>query len=459
MFKSVFQKIFVTYLSILILVMVILSLIMTSLAQNYVYTEKEKMLGSVAQRTNSLANDYASGEIDQTALGDAIDAMAYITDTKIYIVETDESTLNQLNLGDELNDQYLKDALKTVMAGDSVFLRRQYSKGFEAPMLFVAYPWQDESDIFGAVLLFSPESQIASIIDDINLVIMLTAAAFVLIGGLIVYVVTKKTVAPIQVIDDASKKMAAGRPVGDIEIRSKDELGNMARSFNSMRLKLEKNEQLRQDLIANISHDLRTPLTNINGYISGIADGIIAPEDFPKYIGVIQQEARRLMRLTGEILDTAKIQSGNIELNISRFKLAPVIDTAIAANAVLSEDKHMTFIKDVDGAISMRADREKIQQVLYNLINNAVKYSEPDTSVDISARQTANGTEICVTDHGKGISHHDLPHIFDRFYRAETKKSGYGLGLCIAKTYVESHSGCISAQSGPEGTRICFVIP
>ncbi|MDD5016863.1 MAG: hypothetical protein PHO15_02035, partial [Eubacteriales bacterium] len=143
MFKSVFFKIFVTYLSILILIMFVLSMIVSSLAENYVYSEKEKTLQNVANRTNSAANAYASGEISQSELGDVIDAMAYITDTKIYIVRADASSLEHVDLGDQLSDQYLKDALHKVLNGESVVSRNQYSKGFEAPMLFAAYPWED----------------------------------------------------------------------------------------------------------------------------------------------------------------------------------------------------------------------------------------------------------------------------------------------------------------------------
>lgn len=460
MFKSVFQKIFVTYLSILILIMIVLSVIVTSLSTNNVYNDKRKILESVANKTNSLANAYAAEEIDKSALNDLIDAMAYITDSKIYIIKADTASLEHIDLGEQLTDKYLKDALHTALSGKSVFHRRKYSERFAAPMLFAAHPWHDDNGIYGAILLFSPESEIASIVSKINIVIWLTAAAFILIGGFVIYIVSKKMVAPIKAIDLASKNMAAGIPVEDIVIRTKDEFGNMALSFNSMKQKLEKNEKLRQDLIANISHDLRTPLTNINGYLSGMSDGIIKPEDYKKYISVIQKEARRLISLTGSILDTAKIQAGNIELNLTSFELDTTVDDAISANETSANEKQITVIKDVDAGIIVNADREKIQQVMYNLINNAIKYSKPKSSVTVTAVKTDKETKICVADHGSGIAEKDLPYIFERYYRAQTGQSGFGLGLCIAKTYVESHGGRINANSNKaQGTRICFTLP
>ncbi len=455
-----FKKIFITYLSILILIMLVLSVIISSLADNYVYGEKEKVLEGVAFKANEAAQAYADGEIDNAQLTDEIDAMGYITNTKIYIIKANSSA--HIELTSELADAYLRDALEKVLSGQKVYLREQYSQGFDAQMLFAGYPWKDDAGVKGAILLFSPEKEIASIVADIRFSIWFTALAFVLIGGCVVYLVSKKIVRPIKAIDAASIKMAKGEPVDDIVIHSKDEMGSLARSFNSMKEKLRKNEELRQDLIGNISHDLRTPITNINGFISGMADGVIKAEDYPKYIGILRQEARRLMNLTGEILETAKIQSGIIELHKSRLLLSAIVREAISANELLAHEKEVIIQVDMDEELSMDADPDKLGQVLYNLINNAVKYSHHKGTVIVTAKRLEKEIEICVKDSGTGIAADDLPYIFDRYYRAEKArgKTGYGLGLCIAKTYVEAHEGRIDVHSTEgEGSRICFTIP
>ncbi|MEZ4358490.1 MAG: HAMP domain-containing sensor histidine kinase [Eubacteriales bacterium] len=460
MFKSIFQKIFVTYLSILILVMIVLTVTISSLADNYVYNEKKGVLQSVAYKTNSIANDYSNGEISNSQLTELIDSMGYITDTKIYIVKTDDS--GNISLGDELGDDYLRNAIDKVLEGEEVFLVRQYSKGFEAQMLVEAYPWADSSGIKGAILLFSPEKEISSIVSNIRIIILLTAAAFVLIGGFIIYLFSKRIVRPIKEIDTASRKMSEGEQVEDIKIRSKDELGSLASSFNSMKGKLIKNEELRQNLIANISHDLRTPITSINGFISGMYDGVIKPEDYLKYIGIIRQETKRLISLTGEILETAKIQSGNIELNKNTFNLRRIVDNAVKANKQIAIDKQIKIVTNVSKDIKLHADAKKIEQILYNLINNSIKYSDENSIVTVNAEQFKDKIKVSVKDTGAGIPPEDIPHIFDRYFRADVTKGkdGFGLGLCIVKTYVEAHGGHLEVKSKVgEGTQISFEIP
>ena len=461
MFKSLFWKLFFTYLSVLVLVTLVLSVTISALADNYVYEAKHDLLDSVADKTAAAANKFAAGDISQTELTEIINSMAYISNAKIYVVQASADALEEIDLGNRLSGEYIRDALEVVLQGERVFLRRQYSEGFDAQVLFAAYPWDDGEGIRGAILLFSPEEDVSAIVAKIRLVTWLTAAVFVLIGGAIIYLVTRRVVRPIKALDEASRKMARGEPADDIETRSDDETGRLARSFNSMKHKLQQNEALRQELIAGISHDLRTPVTSINGYLSGMADGIIKPEDYPKTIGIIRQETQRLIRLTDEILQTAKIRSGSIELNLTRFPIHEMLDAAVAVNAPLAEKRGIRIEADIDHSLMVHADAQKIEQVAGNLINNAVKYSGKGCVVTIAAEHGGNGTCICVTDNGPGIDPESLPHIFDRYYRAVPReREGFGIGLTIVKAYVEAHGGRIEAESEPgRGTRICFILP
>jgi len=461
MFKSLFQKLFFTYLSILVLVTIVLSFTISALTDNYVYEAKHDLMNSVADKTAAAADEFAAGDISQAELTEIINAMAYVANAKIYVVQTSADTLKETDLGDKLSGQYIRDAIASALQGERVFLRKQYSEGFDAQVLFAAYPWDDGSGIRGAILLFSPEEDVSAIVANVRLVTWLTAAEFVLIGGIIIYLVTRRMVRPIKALDEASRKMARGEPADDIEARTDDETGRLARSFNSMKHKLQQNETLRQELIAGISHDLRTPVTSINGYLSGMADGVIKPEDYPKYIGVIRQETQRLIRLTDEILQTAKIQSGSIELNLSRFPLFETADAAVSANASLAEGKGIRISVDIDRSLMVRADAQKIEQVIHNLINNAVKYSGSGCLVTVTADREANAARICVADNGPGIDAESLPHIFDRYYRAVPReREGFGIGLAIVKTYVEAHGGWIEVDSEVgRGTRICFTLP
>ncbi len=461
MFKSVFQKIFFTYLSILAVIMLVLTFTITALANAYVYGQKRHLLGNVAYKTNVLANEYAANDIDHAQLTEALDAMGYTTDTKIYIIQADPSMLDNIQLDGALVDPYFRDALSRALAGETIFSRRQYSSEYEEQIVFAAYPWQSGDDIKGAILLLSPEKTISAIVGNIRLVISLAAAAFVILGGVVIYFFARRFVMPIKSIDAASSQMARGEAAADIDIHSKDELGALAKSFNSMKNKIKQNEALRSELISNLSHDLRTPITNINGFLTGMADGVIQTQDYPKYIGILLEEAGRLTALTDEILQTAKLQSGRIELNLSKSVLKSIIDAAVSANEPLAREKNIQFEVDADKSLFVDADEKKLEQVLLNLIGNAVKYADDNTTVSIRARNQAHAVTVSVVDHGIVIREDDLPHVFDRFYRVSSNTAGgFGLGLCIAKTYVEAHGGEITATSDKDnGTVFSFTIP
>jgi signal transduction histidine kinase len=457
--RSLFAKIFVTYLSILLCIMVSLAITITALADNYVYAERQRLLDNIGNKTNALAVAYHGGTIDADQLNEAINAMGFTTDTKIYIIRTGLAQLDQLDMGDKLSDPYLKQALERVLLGERVFQRGQYAAGFAEKVVFAAIPWEDETTIYGAILMFSPERAISSIIWSIRSFIIVAASVFVIIGGLVIYLFSKRLIMPIKAIEAASARMALGEDTPDIDIRSRDELGDLARSFNTMKNKIQSNEVLRQELFANISHDLRTPLTSINGFARGMADGIIKPKDYRKTVDIILSEVRRLMQLTDEILETAKIRSGNIELNLSRFSLRRAVDAAVAAQLALFSDKGMSICVNVDEGIALCADEKRIEQVLFNLLNNAFKYAYANTQVKVSAHAVGNEVAVAVENVGEGIDAKDLPHIFGRYYRATNAASGYGLGLSIVKAYVEAHGGRIEVTSTPNSiTRFTIYI-
>ncbi len=461
MFKSVFQKIFFTYLFILFAIMLTLAIAITTISNNYIYDQKRTLLNNVGVKTNALANAYAMGSIDHVQLTEAINAMGYTTDTKIYIIQADISSLGTLDLGNELQDPYLRDALNSVLKGENVFSKGVYFQELEAQVVFAAYPWKDASGVKGAILLFSPEKTVSTIVSNIRFIVSLLAAAFMVLGGVVIYFFSRRMVRPIREIDEASRLMTQGEDAPDITIRTRDEFGALANSFNTMKQKLQKNEKLRTELLSNISHDLRTPITTIAGFAGGMTDGIIKEADYKKYIGIIRSEAKRLGTLTDQILEAAKIQSGNLELNISRFPLQRALKDAIDANSIVAMDKRMQVHTPIPAELCIDADERKLQQVLYNLINNAIKYSFPGGIVTISARRLDNAVEVSVLDHGEGIAEQDLPQVFDRYYRADSAKAGgYGLGLSIVKTYVEAHGGTVAVSSNPkDGTRFSFTIP
>jgi signal transduction histidine kinase len=461
MFGSVFRKFLFTYLAILILVMLVLSLTITSLTENFVYDMKKGLLKNVAFKTNALANAMERGDIAKEQLSSEIDTMGYITDTKIYVVRADAGSVKNLRLNEELQGDYLAETMPRILAGETVHIRKQYSQGFEAQMLFAGYPWKDEGGVKGVILLFAPEKEIDAVTGNINGVIWLTAAAFVLIGALVIYLNSKRLSKPIKAIDAASKKLATGEKIEDIPVRGKDEIARLSASFNAMKQKMLENEELRQELIANVSHDLRTPLTTINGFVNGMKEGVIKQEDYAKYLDIISGEAGRLIRMTEGILDSAKARAGRLMLNKAPFMLRDVFKTCLAAVRPAAAEKHIKIEAGYDRDLRANGDFNKIQQALYNIVQNAVKYTPPGGTVAISAKAEGQNLEFCVQDTGEGIPPEELENVLERFYRpAESEGGGYGLGLNIARAYIEAHGGRMSVKSEPgKGTSVTFNIP
>ncbi len=231
-----------------------------------------------------------------------------------------------------------------------------------------------------------------------------------------------------------------------------------------MKRQLAETEEIRSSFIANVSHDLRTPLTSINGFVEGMLDGIIKIEDYPKYLKIIKSETGRLNRLTSDILQTAKIQSGKIELNKQYIHASEMFVSVVEKMKKLAEEKSISITVECDEETIVHADGDRLYQVLDNVIGNAIKYTVIGGGIRLKAMYVGSGVEFSISDTGEGISEENLLHVFERFYRTDKSRSsvngGSGLGLSIAKNLVELHGGSIRAESiQGDGTTIIFDIP
>lgn len=467
MFKSIFTKLLVTYLVIIIAIITTLSLVLTMIYSRHVFSEKNKSLISAAFKVNQLADALNRKQISKQELDNSLDSMGYITDSKIYIVRMDKQSLassKTLKIGEEMSDDYLIDDLKRVMDGQTVFHQKQYTKGFDMYMVFTGVPWKTEGRITGAILLFSPVDHITSDITKINLVIGVIALIFILLSAFIIYINSLRISRPIKEMEQAAVKLAVGENTEDISVKSQDEIGKLAATFNFMKQKLIDTEKMRREFIANVSHDLRTPLTSINGFVEGMLDGIVKHEDYNKYLHIIQEETNRLTRLTNEILQLAKIQSGSLNLSKKVMSVAEVVRSVMDSINILLEEKSITPIVECDADLQVYADEDRLRQILINIAGNSVKYSNRGGSISIKVVDVPLGIRFAVKDTGIGVSADELPFIFEKFYQVDKSRQsphgGTGLGLNIVKSLIEMHGGRIWAESEIGiGTEIFFELP
>lgn len=466
MFKSIFSKLLVTYLTIIITVIACLSLFISMIYNWYVFDQKQKELEKTGYYVNELINKLEDKKISRTELKTSLDAMGYISDSTIYAIKTDKQALENpenIQLDKDIEESYLLSDLQKILAGENVFRKKQYSEKFDMYVVFSGIPWKTGSGIVGAILLFSPISQINSNITKLNLIIWTMALIFMIISALVIYFYSQRISEPIKQMKTAAGKLASGEPAEDLVVSGADEIGKLADSFNYMKQQLANTEKMRSEFIASVSHDMRTPLTSINGFVSGMLDGIVQPDDYKKYLTIIKDETLRLTKLTNDILQLAKIQSGGLKLIRENFFVKDILDSVIISTRGFMEEKSISLTLECDNTISVHADMDKLKQILINIIDNAVKYTEFGGEIFIRVNCTSTLTEFRIRDTGIGISAEDLPLIFEKFYRVDKSRSspgGTGLGLNIAKSLIELQGGKIWAVSDMgTGTEIIFNLP
>jgi len=461
--KSIFSRLLTTYLLLTLLLTGCLAGLLSYGFNRYIFDEKNRIFTAAADRASTVVNGYYQGRYTRKEMQIALDNLGYITDSTIYAIRLGKNDLEQSGPPkSQLEDDCLPGDLSEIMAGNSIFRQKQFSKLMDTEVAFLGAPLRVKGKIIGAILIFSPLSETRSYLGRINAIIGGTALMFLIISFFIIYLAASRISRPIREMEQAVLSLAAGENLPDLSIKTGDEVEFLADSLNYMRRQIETTERIRREFIANVSHDLRTPLTSINGFVQGMIDGLVPVDQYPRYLGMVQAETRRLMGLTGEILELAKIQSGSIVLRKTRLLVRKTLEDIIG-QIDLSGNPNLVIKVICPPELEVSADADRLAQILYNLVFNAVRYSEGSVKVEITAEPQAQGVSFRVQDNGPGIDSEDLLFIFERFYRGQKHRpgeEGSGLGLSIVKNLVELHGGSISAESQPgQGAVFIFYLP
>lgn len=288
-----------------------------------------------------------------------------------------------------------------------------------------------------------------------------------LIGGGVALVMTlvlsRRILSPIKALTEAARRLGRGDFSQRLELKDRGEVGELARAFNSMAGDLERAEQLRRNMVADVAHELRTPLSNIRGYLEAVNDGLLKPD--AEAIRSLNEEASRLSRLVDELQELSLAEAGELKLECQSEDITELLNRSVSAFQAQAAAKGISLFLDPGGKLpAVNIDSRRMAQVLYNLLDNAMAHTESGGAITISARREGKWVEVAVTDTGAGIPEEDLPYIFERFYRVDKSRAratgGSGLGLTIAKGLVEAHGGEIKVRSEPgKGSRFSFTIP
>ncbi len=345
--------------------------------------------------------------------------------------------------------------------------------------LYVSMPIRLNNQIIGAVLLMQPNHyphgfSPAGFLANVDQIILITGLGITLVVIAFSLFMARRLTRPLVSLTQAAEEMKAGHYDQRVEqLRSQDELGRLALTFNSMADKiagdvneLREQEQLRRDLIANIAHDLITPLTAIQGYSEAIADDVIAaPAERHETAQLIGREVQRLRRLVGDMQNMTSLEAGRAPLEMAPLDLHDLVTETLTVIAPECEQAQIALSNTIDPTTPLvLADSDRVTQVLLNLLDNARRHTPSGGQIAVGARAEGAWLVVWVSDTGVGIDPQDLPHIFERFYRVDRSRSaasgGSGLGLAIIKAIITTHGGTTWAQSTPgQGTAICFTLP
>ncbi len=278
------------------------------------------------------------------------------------------------------------------------------------------------------------------------------------------FVLSRPILAPIRALTQAAKQLGRGNFSQRVDYQGKGEIGELAQTFNSMASDLERAEKLRRNLVTDAAHELRTPLSNIQGYLEAIRDGAVQPN--AATINSLCEEVTLLSRLIDDLQELSLADAGELKLTRQTEDVARVINQTVVAMQAQATAKGISLLTDLPRELPLSdIDSHRISQVLHNLLDNAVAYTPAGGTIMVTARQKDDcWVEVAVADTGTGIPAEDLPYIFERFYRVDKSRAratgGYGLGLTVAKRLVEAHGGKIEVQSEVgRGSRFTFTVP
>jgi len=321
--------------------------------------------------------------------------------------------------------------------------------------------------IYGTVYVsLQPAADLASpqnLFRQISRFLLWGSLIAVAIALIISFTLSRRILAPIRALTASARRLGQGDFTQRVESKDKGEVGELTRAFNSMAVDLERIEKLRRNMVADVAHELRTPLSNVSGYLEAVSDGIVAPDK--ETISSLREEVNLLSRMVDDLQELALAEAETLKLNFQSCNAAEIVNKAITAVSKEAKKKGVLINSDLaDNLPNVNADSHRVIQVLRNLLENAVAHTANGGTITVTARERDNVIQVSVADTGEGIPPEDVPNIFERFYRVDRSRSratgGTGLGLTIAKRLIEAHGGTIEVSSElGKGSCFTFTIP
>lgn len=392
------------------------------------------------------------------AFSENVDADFFLVDQSgaemisTYSIEEDENPNANIKSRQNISSETMQQALSGSFSATGTMNGLYDSNYYIIGVPIITTNSSGQQVAIGAVFAASDLKVLDVFRDETIKMFILAAVAAFMVSFCIVWTFSYKLAKPLREMAIATKHFGDGDFSVRVPVESQDEIGELACAFNQMAETLAAGESMRRNFIANTSHELKTPMTTIAGFVDGILDGTIPEEKRNHYLRIVSQEVKRLSRLVKTMLDLSKIDSGEMKLRPIRFDLSNTVFVTLLSFEKAIEDKKIE-IRGLETASSLfvDGDPDMIHQVLYNLLENAVKFTNVEGYIDIRLSETNDRVTVTIKNSGPGIPAEEVAMIFDRFYKTDKSRSqdknGMGLGLYIVRTIIRLHGGEINVSS------------
>ena len=464
---SLYWRQFMLTAGMVVLTMALLGVSFYALSYNYTVSEKRQEMRDRAVLVAQLSVDYfTAGDDAERDQGDALRSLAGVasrmTDVDFLICDTTGSVL--LTTDADLAGKTVvvpEDITQTVLGSERLYEGRSTVGVYEKKQFVVGVPMTDaDGNTLGLVLAVMNSAELMQMWRSFIALFFMTSAIILLLAFVASFVTSMRQIQPLTEMVKATRAYAGG----DFDVRMQEtgdcgEISELAASFNAMADSLQETERQRRDFIANVSHELKTPMTTIAGYTDGILDGTIPPEKERQYLQIISDESRRLSRLVRRMLDISQIQ--NQEMKKEEFDLCESARIALLSMEKKITDRGLDVDAEIpEDSVMVQGARDLITQVIYNLLENAAKFAREGSTLYLGVAMMDGKARITVRNVGETIPAEELPLLFERFHKSDKSRSedkdGVGLGLYIVKTILEQHKEKINVTSENGVTTFSF---
>lgn len=465
--KGLVYKLIITFSAILALILITLALVLSLWFKNYFFKQKIQELDRQSKVISDSVLSYLNGKENSkenelkdciSFIGNSMNVDILIADNigYVYEVSSDKFLENKYtNIGvSQKNMDKLKSGLAIERGGREIM--KTSSHTYLKPIF-------QDNYFRGIIVMITPEQSIRSGLNRVYEIVWLSAIVAVVVAAIIIYYFARRMIInPLNEINIAARRLAKGDVGKRVKITSNDEIGELANSFNVMAEAIEESDKNRRDFISNVSHELRSPITSIKGFVAGILDGVIPKDKENYYLNIVYDEIRRLSRLVSDLLDISAMEEGKFKLNMVEFDINILIKQCIANFDGKIRNKgvnvEVTFGREHE---FVYADRDRLIQVLTNIIDNAIKYSNDNGSIEITTNDKGSKVYVSVFNNGPLLKSEELARIWDRFYKsdkARINKESTGLGLPIVRLILAQHGEDIWVNNEKDGVRFTFTI-